>query len=111
MRIESIEQAEPFPTARVVEADEEVRGSLELGGLIHNLRAQFQHIPEHGDAAGVLKETGAGVMLEEIHHKKIQATLLTLYQEWKKGETNFKSPADTKYSRKEITRRLTELLQ
>jgi len=67
--------------------------------------------PEHGDAAGVLKETGAGVMLEEIHHKKIQATLLTLYQEWKKGETNFKSPADTKYSRKEITRRLTELLQ
>jgi len=66
--------------------------------------------PEHGDAAAVLKETGAGVMLEEIHHGRIKATLLALYEEWKKGETDFKSHADTKYSRKEITRRLTELL-
>jgi glycosyltransferase involved in cell wall biosynthesis len=66
--------------------------------------------PENGDAAAVLKETGAGVMLEEIHREKIKATLLAFYQEWKKGGVNFKSTADIKYSRREITRRLTELL-
>jgi glycosyltransferase involved in cell wall biosynthesis len=66
--------------------------------------------PENGNAAAVLKETGAGVMLEEIHHGKIKTTLLAFYYEWKKGEVNFRPTADAKYSRKEITRRLTELL-
>lgn len=66
--------------------------------------------PGNGDAAALLKETGAGVMLDEIYSEKIKATLLTYYHEWKKGEGNFKSTADMKYSRREITRRLTELL-
>ena len=66
--------------------------------------------PENGDAAMLLKDSGAGVMLSEREKEKIKATLLTLYQAWKEGNGNATSRADAKYSRREITRRLTEYL-
>jgi glycosyltransferase involved in cell wall biosynthesis len=67
--------------------------------------------PENGDAAAVLKERGVGVMLEDIHRENIKSALLAVYGKWKKGEDNSKFTADLKYSRKEITKRLTELLK
>ena len=66
--------------------------------------------PENGDASAILKETGAGVMLEDVHREKIKATLLTFYEKWRTEGVSHNPHADVKYSRKEITRRLTELL-
>jgi glycosyltransferase involved in cell wall biosynthesis len=66
--------------------------------------------PENGDSAAVLRETGAGVMLDGNNREKLKATLLTFYKEWKSGVINSHPKADLKYSRKEITKRLTELL-
>jgi glycosyltransferase involved in cell wall biosynthesis len=66
--------------------------------------------PEHGDSAAVLNETGAGIMFEGSDAEKIKATILNLYQQWKNGAGQFNSKADVKYSRREITKRLTELL-
>lgn len=66
--------------------------------------------PENGDAAMLLKESGAGVMLSENGKEKIKTTLLSLYQAWKKGSGSVNSRTDAKYSRREITRRLTEYL-
>jgi hypothetical protein len=66
--------------------------------------------PENGDAAMMLKETGAGAMFDDSEKEKIKATLLSLYQAWKGGNGSVTSRADTKYSRREITRQLTEYL-
>jgi len=66
--------------------------------------------PEDGDASAILKETGAGVMLEDVHREKIKATLLTFYEKWRTEGVSHNPHADVKYSRREITRRLTELL-
>ena len=66
--------------------------------------------PENGDSAAVLREMGAGVMLNENNREKLKATVLTFYKEWKSGVINSNPKADLKYSRKEITKRLTELL-
>ncbi|HMG92599.1 MAG TPA: glycosyltransferase, partial [Chryseolinea sp.] len=66
--------------------------------------------PENGDAAAVLNETGAGIMLDGNNREKLKATLLTFYQKWRSGALDATSKADLKYSRKEIAKRLTELL-
>ena len=66
--------------------------------------------PENGDSAAVLRETGAGVMLDGNNREELKATLLTFYKEWKSGGINSTPKADLKYSRKAITKSLTELL-
>jgi glycosyltransferase involved in cell wall biosynthesis len=66
--------------------------------------------PENGDSAAVLKETGAGVMLDGNNREQTKKALLTFYEKWKNGLLTSASKADLKYSRKEITKRLTELL-
>jgi glycosyltransferase involved in cell wall biosynthesis len=66
--------------------------------------------PENGDAAAVLNETGAGVMLDGNNREKLKSALSTFYQKWKNGTLNSNVRADLKYSRKEIAKRLTELL-
>jgi hypothetical protein len=53
---------------------------------------------------------GAGVMLDGNNREKLKATVLTFYKEWKSGVIISNPKADLKYSRKEITKSLTELL-
>jgi glycosyltransferase involved in cell wall biosynthesis len=66
--------------------------------------------PENGDAAALLRETGAGVMLDGDNRQQFKLTLLKFYKEWKNGVIKSNPKADLKYSRKEITKKLTELL-
>ncbi len=66
--------------------------------------------PEQGDAASLLKETGIGRMIDEHKVEEIKQQLLNLFGEWEAGRPCDTKKAGIKYSRKEITRQLTNLL-
>lgn len=66
--------------------------------------------PVDGDAGKVLKETGAGIILERRDADGIKDALMKFYFEWK-GNTHSKSQDTSRYSRKNLTRQLVTLLE
>jgi len=66
--------------------------------------------PENGDASKLLKEIGVGGMIDGSEVEKIKRTVLDHFEAWKNGSVSVSKKAGIKYSRKEITRALTELL-
>jgi glycosyltransferase involved in cell wall biosynthesis len=66
--------------------------------------------PENGDASDVLRELGSGGMIDGAHVEKIKKRILELFHNWKNGSVVFLRHASTRFSRKEITGQLTELL-
>lgn len=67
--------------------------------------------PRDGDAAALLKESGAGKMISAEDEEGIGRFLLSAFEGWKQGGTHKPlSAAVTRYSRRELTRALTEIL-
>lgn len=67
--------------------------------------------PRDGDAAALLKESGAGKMIAAEDGEGIEHYLLTAFEGWKKGWAHKPLSGDvTRYSRRELTRALTEIL-
>jgi len=66
--------------------------------------------PVNGDAAEILNQTKAGVIVERTDTAGIKAALLSYYQNWKEGIT-INSSAIDKYSRKHLTYKLIEVLE
>ncbi len=65
--------------------------------------------PTNGDAAVVLKETNAGIILERVDHDGIKDALMKFYASWRDGNTA--STRDvSRYSRENLTRQLVSLL-
>lgn len=65
--------------------------------------------PTHGDAAAVVRETKAGVMVDE--EADIRQALRDVYGNWKIGDDLVVQHANiTRFSRKEITRQLAQIL-
>ena len=65
--------------------------------------------PEDGDAAALLRTTGAGEMIGDSNESRIRSKVLDYFDEWKKGTTPTRSHDVSKYSRKNITKELTDL--
>ncbi|HZI24536.1 MAG TPA: glycosyl transferase [Chryseolinea sp.] len=65
--------------------------------------------PSNGDAANLLREAGAGDMVEGADEGKIQRKVLEHFSAWKKGELKTSKPDASKYSRKNITKELIAL--
>ena len=65
--------------------------------------------PENGDAASLLRETNAGSMIDGDHSQQIQEFLSEQFKRWQKGIPAVQRGGFTKYSRREITRQLTQL--
>jgi len=65
--------------------------------------------PPQGDAAGLLRETGAGRMIASEDVEKITASLLDAFETWASGAANSQVGKVQKYSRRLITKELTEL--
>lgn len=65
--------------------------------------------PVDGDAAGVLKETRAGVIHERGDQEAIKSSLQGFYADWKEGKEN-PGRDITRYSRRELTGQLAKLL-
>ncbi len=62
-----------------------------------------------GDAAQIVKETGAGIVVEETDHEGIMKALLTMKQNFEEGKESTPSAIE-KFTRKNLTARLAEVL-
>jgi glycosyltransferase involved in cell wall biosynthesis len=68
--------------------------------------------PEAGDAAKLLRESGAGIMIDGAKKNEIKAALSERYNEWNVSTASvIKKSSAQAYSRKAITQTLIELLQ
>ncbi|MEZ4946210.1 MAG: glycosyltransferase family 4 protein [Cyclobacteriaceae bacterium] len=65
--------------------------------------------PVDGDAAGVLKETNAGVIHERDNEENIKSSLQTFYSDWEANKINAERNI-SKYTRRELTKQLVKLL-
>ncbi len=66
--------------------------------------------PVDGDAAHVINETNAGEVVNYDDTKKMKAILLQYYQLFKVGKLNSESKNVEKYSRKNLTKQLSNIL-
>ncbi|HNW75490.1 MAG TPA: glycosyltransferase family 4 protein [Bacteroidales bacterium] len=66
--------------------------------------------PENGDAATILRETGAGLIAGFGDVNTMKQNVLRLYQQYKEGISLQRNPAIDRYSRKELTRQMTDIL-
>lgn len=66
--------------------------------------------PVNGDAAEILNQTKAGVIVERTDVPEIKTALLSYYQDWKNGISN-KSSGIEMYAREQLTKKLIELLE
>ncbi|MGD9488335.1 MAG: glycosyltransferase [Calditrichaceae bacterium] len=65
--------------------------------------------PVDGDAAMILEQTGSGKMY--AHNQSLNDTLLSYFQNWKNDRWNKADKTETsKYSRKELSKKLAEIL-
>lgn len=68
--------------------------------------------PENGDAANLLNESKAGEMIDTFADHRIKKYLLDRFQEWKDSSVTVVNKSNSEaYSRREITKKLTQLLQ
>jgi len=65
--------------------------------------------PADGDAAKIMKQTGAGLISDFADTIGMQKNLLDLYSSYKSGKVSVGSHHIEQYTRKELTRRLTEV--
>jgi glycosyltransferase involved in cell wall biosynthesis len=66
--------------------------------------------PEQGDAASLLKSTGAGAMIDGEQRSAIKTYLVNAFEAWSKTEVPSRPTGFQEYSRRGITKTLTELL-
>lgn len=68
--------------------------------------------PENGDAANLLRESGAGTMIDGLKKEAIKNALTQYYNEWSMSAVAVvKKSSAQAYSRKAITQQLIDLLQ
>lgn len=65
--------------------------------------------PTNGDAAVLLKETNAGIIVERLDHDGIKDVLMKFYSEWRDGKADAQQDVSG-YSRENLTRQLVRLL-
>ena len=66
--------------------------------------------PVDGDAAAILNETGAGIMVDFDDVETAQETILHYYKLYKKNQLTLEAGSVEKYSRKNLTKSLSDLL-
>jgi glycosyltransferase involved in cell wall biosynthesis len=67
--------------------------------------------PVNGDAAALLNQSGAGQMVDGSDHEKIKQVLQRAFEQWKISSSTTTQPEGfIRYSRKSITKELTEFL-
>jgi glycosyltransferase involved in cell wall biosynthesis len=85
-----------------------------LPGKFFEYLASGNHIlgigPEDGDAAEILKQTQAGEMIDRSDTARIADSLLAQFNKWKQGGAR-QSHSIEPFSRRDLTRRMTEMLE
>lgn len=67
--------------------------------------------PKEGDVADILKETGAGIMVEYDNVSLLKEKIRGFYNEFKAGITHGPSASVEKYSRKNLTGKIVSLME
>jgi len=67
--------------------------------------------PKDGDLAEILNETAAGIVVDFEDKTKLKKTILELYSKYKKGNLNVDSKHIEQFHRKELTKKVAELLK
>lgn len=65
--------------------------------------------PSSGDAATLLKSTGAGEMVEGNESREIESKIMEHFNDWKSGSVKVHKSNVERYSRKNITKELIDL--
>ena len=65
--------------------------------------------PENGDAANILIQTKAGIMIDPNSADQIKSSLRNKFEQWKNGGVQEKGDIAT-FSRRELTKRLSDLI-
>jgi hypothetical protein len=85
-----------------------------LPGKFFEYLASGNHIlgigPTDGDAAAILKQTEAGEMIDRSDTARIKGCILEQFDKWKRGE-GIRSRSIEGFSRRELTRRMVEILE
>ena len=63
-----------------------------------------------GDAASILHDTGAGMMIDFYDESGLKEAILNLFQKFLKGTLSIKGSSHSNYSRKALTKELTGLM-
>lgn len=66
--------------------------------------------PTDGDAATVLKDANAGIMIDFDDEKKTRKVILEYYAKYKAGKLSVESKSLQQYSRKNLTKQLAEVI-
>ena len=66
--------------------------------------------PKDGDAASIINETGSGTMVDFDDKQKLKTTILHYYRDFKMKKLVIKSTDIQKYHRKNLTRKLAEVI-
>ena len=67
--------------------------------------------PTNGDAAEIIKNTNAGFIVDFVDEIKLKSVILDLYQEFKEGNLCVNSDNINQYHRKELTKKLSEIIK
>jgi glycosyltransferase involved in cell wall biosynthesis len=65
--------------------------------------------PSEGDAAALLNATGAGEMIDDANRERIKHKVIEYFTAWRNGTVSIQSRDVAKYSRKNITKELSDL--
>ncbi|QTE22336.1 glycosyltransferase family 4 protein [Polaribacter cellanae] len=66
---------------------------------------------ENGDLAEILSETNAGVVVNYNNEEKLTSEILRLYNQYKKGSLEVNTKNIEQYHRKELTKKLVEIIK
>ena len=66
--------------------------------------------PKESDVADILKETGSGRHFGYADNQEIKNYILEIYQQWKTGNLEANQQSVQQYSRRNLTKKLSEIL-
>jgi len=66
--------------------------------------------PKESDVADILKETGSGRHFGYTDNQEIKNYILEIYQQWKTGNLETNQQSVQQYSRRNLTKKLSEIL-
>lgn len=111
---EAIQLQQNSAVLLLVEIDSEDTKSIIPGKLFEYLAARrpiFALGPKGSDIAGIINETKSGEFYNYSQTDALKSHLLELYSDFKRGSLKISSEGIEKYSRRELTKRMSEIIK
>lgn len=107
-------QEECASTLLLLVINQSPNASMILTGKLFEYLASGRPIlcigPENGDAASILRETRRGTTVDFDNTEGLKRTILEYFEQFSNGLLNFFASPPLQYSRRELTRQMTKLM-